>query len=285
MYDFTHEFAPSQSLSHSSNTVETAQTSGSPPLPIDGLSRLREERWPFTVRIARDDVALQKAISMRQSAYGRHLPDLAASMGEAEDSDREAGSLVLVAEARLDAAPLGTMRIQTNQHSALHLEASASLPAWLSHCALAEATRLGVVAGPMGRLVKTALFKAFYQHCLLNGIDWMVITARPPLHRQYQALMFQDVFPGHGLIPMAHVGGIGHHVLALDVGGARTRWQAAGHPLLDFMCQTVHPDLQLHGALDRTPPAEASNDVPTQDLSFASETVGFEPSSYNVTMS
>lgn len=251
---------------------------------------MREERLPFTVTIASDEASLRDAAAMRQSAYGRHLPELAATLSEPEPSDREPGSVVLVARARLDGAVLGTMRIQTNRFAPLHLEDSAPLPDWLGQAGLAEATRLGIVAGPVGRVVKTTLFKAFYQYCLLSGIDWMVITARPPLHRGYEALLFQDVFPGQGLIPMEHVGGIGHRVLALEVAQARPQWQAVGHPLFDFMCLTYHPDLRLgvpqaqdlrpagaSAAMAVQPPAIAPGSTAgahLRDLSFGADAVG-----------
>ncbi|VVE11187.1 N-acyl amino acid synthase FeeM domain-containing protein [Pandoraea anhela] len=259
---------------------------------------LREERLPFVVSIASDEPALRDAVAMRQAAYGRHLPELAATLSEPEASDREPGAIVLVARARLDGAVLGTMRIQTNRFHALHLEDSAPLPEWLGSAALAEATRLGVAAGPVGRVVKTALFKAFYQYCLLSGIDWMVITARPPLHRQYEALMFTDVFPSQDLIPMAHVGGIGHRVLALDVAQARTRWEAAGHPLFAYMCLTHHPDLRLGmpGEQDRPvepdvaqrraevgpEPVEASVGAHLRDLSFGADEVRCVAAGYSL---
>ncbi|VVE62430.1 hypothetical protein PCA31118_01009 [Pandoraea captiosa] len=260
-----------------------------PVADLPQTTALREERLPFVITIASDESSLRDAVAMRQAAYGRHLPDLAATLSEPETSDREPGAIVLMARARLDGAVLGTMRIQTNRYQALHLEDSAPLPAWLDSAALAEATRLGVVAGPVGRVVKTALFKAFYQYCLLSGIDWMVITARPPLHRQYEALMFTDVFPGQDLIPMAHVGGIGHRVLALDVAQARTRWQSAGHPLFAYMCLTHHPDLRLgmpgqnaeeeavsvaeRGREVGPVPVEANVGAHLRDLSFSADEV------------
>ncbi|VVE45367.1 hypothetical protein PCO31110_04435 [Pandoraea communis] len=257
--------------------------------PVSDLSAMREERLPFIVTIAGDEATLRDAAAMRQAAYGRHLPELAATLSEPEASDREPGSIVLVARARLDGAVLGTMRIQTNRYQTLHLEDSAPLPSWLGNAALAEATRLGVVAGPVGRVVKTALFKAFYQYCVLSNIDWMVITARPPLHRQYEALMFVDVFPGQDLIPMAHVGGIGHRVLALDVAQARTRWQAAGHPLFAYMCLTHHPDLRLGGPGDEGDirgalPGEASIDAHLRDLSFGADEVRCVASGFSLTV-
>ncbi|VVE28883.1 N-acyl amino acid synthase FeeM domain-containing protein [Pandoraea terrigena] len=258
------------------------------PAPASDLETMREERLPFIVTIAGDEAALRDAVAMRQAAYGRHLPDLAATLSEPEPGDHEPGALVLVARARLDGAVLGTMRIQTNRYQPLHLEDSAPLPQWLDSAALAEATRLGVAAGPVGRVVKTALFKAFYQYCLLSGIDWMVITARPPLHRQYEALMFTDVFPSQGLIPMAHVGGIGHRVLALDVAQARARWQAAEHPLFAYMCLTHHPDLRLGvpGMQDgvRASSGEASVGAHLRDLSFGADDVRCSASGYSLTV-
>lgn len=262
----------------------------SPSMTVGELTGLREERLPFTVAIAHDEAGLRDAAWMRQAAYGRHLPELAATMGEPEDSDREPGAVVLVARARLDGAVLGTMRIQTNRFHALHLEESAPLPSWLGQAALAEATRLGVVAGPVGRVVKTTLFKAFYQYCLLSGIDWMVITARPPLHRGYEALMFQDVFPGQDLIPMSHVGGIGHRVLALEVAQARPQWQSTGHPLFAFMCQTYHPDLRLglpevrasESTLRVPTPLESNGGALLRDLSFGAEAVGCVPADFSL---
>jgi hypothetical protein len=279
---------PHRTSSAPASVAVSPSAPSAPPVPSAVLSTvgLREERLPFIVTIASDESALRDAVAMRQAAYGRHLPDLAATLGEPEPSDREPGAIVLVARARLDGAVLGTMRIQTNRYQPLHLEDSAPLPEWLDSAALAEATRLGVVAGPVGRVVKTALFKAFYQYCLLSGIDWMVITARPPLHRQYEALMFVDVFPSQALIPMAHVGGIGHRVLALDVAQARARWQAAGHPLFGYMCLTHHPDLRLgapdEGSVSQAVPVESSVGARLRDLSFGADAVGCVASGYSL---
>jgi hypothetical protein len=76
----------------------------------------------------------------------------------------------------------------------------------------------------------------------------MVITARAPLDRQYESLLFKDVFGAGEYIPMRHVGNIPHRVLAFEVGSARARWAAANHPLLNFMCGTHHPDIDLSDA-------------------------------------
>lgn len=205
----------------------------------------KEERLPFTVRLAQDESALQKAVWIRHAAYARHVPAFARTLEQAEALDMEEGVAVLLAESKLDGTPIGTMRIQTNRFRPLTLEQSVELPDWLHGRTLAEATRLGVTEERVGRVAKTVLFKAFYQYCLQNGIDYMVIAGRAPIDRQYDRLLFEDVYPGMGYIPLQHANNMPHRVLAFNVNTAQTRWAQAGHPLLDFMCHTHHPDIDL----------------------------------------
>ena len=214
-----------------------------------GRGEISVQRLPFTVRVVRYEPQLRKAIAIRQRAYERHLPALGALLGEPEVQDREPGSVVLLAESRLDGEPLGTLRIQTNRHRPLALESSVELPEWLSGASLAEATRLGIAEGRIGRMVKTMLFKAFYQYCLAAEIEWMVIGARSPLDRMYQALLFQDVFPDQGYIPLKHASNLPHRILAFELETAEARWRAARHPLLDLFVHTSHPDIERSGRL------------------------------------
>ncbi len=206
---------------------------------------LPEERLPFTIKIVSDQQALQKAVGIRHAAYSRHLPELAQNLLHFEAADLAPDTIVLLAESKLDGSPLGTMRIQTNRFKALGLEQSVTLPDWLQGRSLAEATRLGVTSNQIGKVVKTMLFKAYFEYCVENGIDWMVITARFPLDRQYDALLFQDVFLGRQFIPMQHVGNLPHRVMAFDVATARQRWAAAGHPLFGLIFEMHHPDLMM----------------------------------------
>lgn len=227
------------------------------PAVQDPLVLQKTERLPFTIRIVTDDHSLQKAVIMRQIAYGRHLPEFARGM-TVEGSDYEPGTVVLLAESKLDGGPLGTMRIQTNRFAPLAVEQSVQLPDWLLGTRMAEATRLGVAGGTIGRMVKIALCKALFMYCGQENIDWMVITARSPLDREYEAMLFGDVFGENEFLPMVHVGGLPHRVMAKPVAVARERWAAVNHPLFKFVFLTQHPDIDLSPA----------------DLSFERETVG-----------
>jgi hypothetical protein len=204
-----------------------------------------EELLPFTVRLVGDEASLQKAVAIRHSAYARHLPEFAETLKTAEPADYENGVVILLAESKLDGAALGTMRIHTNSYQPLPLESSVELPKWMQGAKLAEATRLAVTLDRAGQLVKTVLFKAYFQYCQAQGTEWLVITGRAPIDRQYDRLMFADVFPELGYIPLKHVGNLPHRIMYFHVGTAEKLWSVAKHPLLDFVCNTYHPDLCL----------------------------------------
>lgn len=218
---------------------------------------LNDERLPFTLRVARTEEDLWKAVRIRHSAYARHVPDFAATLVRPEATDFEDGVAVLLAESKMDGSPLGTMRVETNRHRPLALERSLELPDWLQGRPLAEAVRLGVTEERIGRVVKTALFKAYFLYCVEQGVDWMVIAGRSPIDRQYERLMFRDVYPGQGFIPLRHAAGMPHRVMAMQVSQAEPMWRAARHPLYDYVFRTRHEDISVF-APSHVAPAESA---------------------------
>lgn len=208
---------------------------------------MKEEALPFTIRVVSNIRDLEKAVRIRHAAYMRHVPGFAQELTLPENTDSEKGVVVLLAESKFDGSPVGTMRIQTNDYKPLSLEQSVALPEAYSTRRLAEATRLGVTQERVGRMVTTALFKAFFLYCRQNQIDHMVITARSPVDRQYDRLLFSDVYPELGYIPFKHVGGMPHRVMALDVNDAERLWSQARHPLLNFILHTFHEDISVVG--------------------------------------
>jgi hypothetical protein len=204
-----------------------------------------EEALPFTLKIVRTQAELVKAVLIRQAAYDRHLPDFAKSLVKPEAADFEKGTVVLLVESKEDGSPVGTMRIQNNAYKPLCLEQSINLPQRLKELPMAEATRLGVTNQAGGRLVTTALFKAFYMYCQQIGVEWMVIAGRAPVDRMYQRMLFDDVVPGQGFVPLAHANNLPHRVMSFNVKTAFEKWSAVDHPLLNFAALTHHPDITL----------------------------------------
>ena len=206
---------------------------------------MKNERLPFTVRPVRDRRDLDRAVQTRHQAYQRHVPILAATLKTAEPMDHSAGVVVLLAESKLDGSILGTMRIHTNEYGALPTERSVQLPAQFAHKRLAEATRLGVVTGTVGTVVKAALFKAFFRYCKRVDIDDMVIAGRAPLDRMYERLLFEEVFPGQGFVNLPHTGNLPHRIMFLNLHTAEARWALSKHRWFDYYIRTTHPDLDF----------------------------------------
>ena len=232
---------PVTSVDFQPHPIQTRESrSGAP-----SKKSMTEETLPFTVRLVRNEDDLNKAVYIRHSAYARHMPTVAETLKSPEKADVENGVVVLLAESKLDGSPLGTARIQTNQFRPLGLEQSVEFPDWLKGQSLAHVSRLGIVQGSGGRLVKLMLFKGLFKYWELNGIDWAVVAARPPLDRMYLQLLFGDVFPGQGYTPLAHMNDVPHRVMAFEVGTALERWKKANHPLTNFIFYTDHPDLDV----------------------------------------
>jgi hypothetical protein len=209
------------------------------------LSSLPTERLPFTIRRVETEDSLRKAIGIRHAAYARHVPEFARTLAAPEACDYEDDSIVLLAESKLDGTAIGTARIQTNAYRGLHVEESIALPDWLQGRRLAEVTRLGVAEGRIGHVVKVALMKAFFQYWQLSGTEYAIATGRVPIDRQYEQLLFSDVFGPGELIPLSHVGNMPHRVMAFEVATAEARWSEARHPLMKFVFHTNHPDIQI----------------------------------------
>lgn len=242
-----HPPLPSRAFGVASSALAGRTAGVQRPTRMDALNRMatKEERLPFWVRVVKNEADLRKAVHIRHAAYARHVPDLAHKLQEPEATDYEDGVVVLLAESKLDGSPLGTARIQSNRFRSLSVEQSVDLPAWMDGMHLAEVTRLGIVGGTMGRLVKTVLIKAAFQYCERQGIEQAIAAGRAPIDRHYEQLLFEDLFPAKGFIPLAHAGNLPHRVMAFDIGSGPARWQQAQHPALNFFCHTRHPDIDM----------------------------------------
>lgn len=205
------------------------------------------ENLPFTIRAVMTEGELSKAAAVRYQAYSRHVPEFAERMKEPEAVDFEEDSIVLLAESKLSRETIGTMRIRTNRHNPLSIEQSIELPDWLKGDVLADASRLAIPSQKNGLLVRIAIFKAYYLVCRQLDVDWMVIAARAPLDRMYDGLLFRDIWPERGFMPLAHASNIPHRAMILKVSDVEPLWHEKQHRLYDYFFHTVHPDINLNG--------------------------------------
>lgn len=206
--------------------------------------KLTTQTLPFVVRMASEG-DLEEVAALRASAYGKHMPGLAVRLREPEESDYELGCEVMVARSKFDGSLLGTLRTHANVFNPLPLQASITLPERYQRMRMVETTRLCVKGGPNSSLVRNVLFKALFQYCASQNVDWMMAAGRRPVDRIYDALLFADVGEPDVFHPMAHAGGVPHRVMSFSLLHAKANWAACHHPLYEFVIDTLHPDIDL----------------------------------------
>ena len=199
---------------------------------------------PFAVEVASVE-DLEQVAQLRAKSYGKHLPELGERLREPEAADFDPGCELIVARSKLDGELLGTMRMHTNAYAALPVQMSKALPERFTGTKMVEATRLCVPGSLGASLVRTALFKALHQYCLILDVDWIIAAGRRPIDRLYEGLLFTDVSTPGEFYPMAHAGNIPHRVMCMPSRSARVIWEARKHPLFGFAFVTQHPDINL----------------------------------------
>ncbi len=202
------------------------------------------ETLPFVVRMASQQ-DLGEVAALRAASYGKHMPELGAKLRQPEDSDYELGCEVIIARSKFDGSLLGTLRTHANVFKPLPLQSSMQLPERFQDVRMVETTRLCVKGSPNSSLVRNALFKALFEYCFAQRVDWMMAAGRRPVDRIYDALLFSDVGEPGKFRPMQHAGGVPHRVMCFSPADAQVNWAACQHLLYKFVFETRHPDIDL----------------------------------------
>lgn len=236
----------------SADTIATEQGSADVvvPRPISEVEPPDAVQLSFRVRIVRTEEHLSRAVEIRAASYGRHHPEVAELLRSAEEADRAPFALVLLAESKHDGSALGTLRIETNACGPLPIESLLPKESRYTGKTIAFVTRLAVRGGgPDATLVKLALFKALHRYCLACQIDWIVVTARPPMDRQYVRLGFVDVYARDTLVPIEWNENIPMRLMALEAISCEREWQRTRHPLYEFMFVDYTPDIEIFNSV------------------------------------
>lgn len=210
-----------------------------------GVAFEKTEDLPFRVRIAHPQADLKGILELRARAYGRHLPEMAKRLEQAEADDLRDDAVLLVAESKENGQLLGSVRLLTNIERPLCIQHEAKLPEYFHRSHLLEARRMTVLNEPRARIAMPALNKAIYEICHYCGIDIVLITARRPVDRLYRAMQFKDALQG-ALLPLPDVNNVPHIVLYREIESAENDVLAAAQwPFYDFMAKTHHPDIHI----------------------------------------
>ncbi len=204
-------------------------------------------RTGYGVRLVRTDEQLATICQLRTKAYGRRLPDMAASMSAPEAEDTEPGTFIFLATRLSDGAPVGTCRVQINVHKPLEFETALDLPLSFRGRLLAQGTRLAVAADGDNILVTKLLLKAVHQFCRGFQVAHVLVAAEAPRDRFYRAFGFREVFPGlRFLIASAP----NHECAILTFEFRRSEELLASNPgHIDFFLESYCPDIQIFSSL------------------------------------
>jgi hypothetical protein len=211
-------------------------------------SPVLEHSLPFRVGVVSNEEQLLRVQALRQMAYGRHLPEQAASFGMADPLDRLRDTTIFYAEDKLSGALVGSVRVQSNRTAALQIERSIELPPSRRGQMLAEITRLCVAPG-YDQPVRLAMVKASHLFCIAMQIGGVLAGSRRSLLRTYESLGFTDLFGDERMCPLLHAGGLPHRVLFRDTVTSEAMARERHHPDYDFVFRHYHPDIAIFDAL------------------------------------
>jgi hypothetical protein len=205
----------------------------------------RERQYlPFTVSLVATKDELARAVAVRATAFLRHNAPAADALRHGEKDDLRDDVVLLVARSKLDGGVLGTIRIQPNLRTPMHLESVISLSFPFNESRCVEFIRLGVLNGSSGRLVSFALAKASYEICRATQMDYIFVCSRAPVDTMYRRYMFDDFLEGRKL-ELHYAPGVPHTVLCLPVAEAEERWRLRSPQVHKFFVETDHPDLRV----------------------------------------
>jgi hypothetical protein len=211
-------------------------------------SPVLEHSLAFRVGVVSNEEQLLRVQALRQMAYGRHLPEQAASFGMADPLDRLADTTIFYAEDKRSGALVGSVRVQSNRTAALQIERSIELPPARRGQMLAEITRLCVAPG-YDQPVRLAMVKASHLFCIAMQIGGVLAGSRRSLLRTYESLGFTDLFGDERMCPLLHAGGLPHRVLFRDTVTSEAMARERQHADYDFVFRHYHPDIAIFDAL------------------------------------
>ena len=232
-------------------SVETSQRNLRevvPSLVSRARPRLAESVLPFTIGVVSTEAQLLRVQALRATAYGHHLPGMAATFARPDPVDLQDDIILFYAEDKQSGALVGSARIQINRRNPLQIERSLELPSHLAGQLLSETTRMIVLPG-YNHPVRLALVKACQLYSTAMQISGALAGARHSLLRQYKALGFRDLWNDERMVPLMHGGGLPHRILFRDLVVAESESRLNNQPYYNFLFTIYHPDIRVFETL------------------------------------
>jgi len=185
----------------------------------------------FRVRTAKTREDLKKMYDVRWEGYRIYFSNRSEVIDEC---DFDPHCTLLIAEDENNNM-VGTMRILDRRNGRLEIDDHIQLEAIFSEDELqcCEATRFSVPKQPDSKEIKWLLIKAIICYCQLNEVNYIIMSSRPELARDYLTMLFRDA-RDPGIYYHHDLGDTEHHSYILDIPNARDELKRSNPMLHDF---------------------------------------------------
>jgi hypothetical protein len=212
------------------------------------------QELPFSIVISRDDATSSRLLATRVRAFNRHAHPFKNS--EYFQSTLKADSaLLLSAELKTSGESVGSVRIESNATERFYFENEVTTDDLEKKIVSICASRLSATEGPLGKVVKLALAKAFYLYAHANQCAFVYGFVDKPRLRLYRNLGFEPALEGNPNLSLKCHDYLPMQLVRSEVGSFQTRLLDSDKALAEFMFDTRHPDIKVFssvGSLSQT---------------------------------
>jgi hypothetical protein len=214
------------------------------------LNRSNPPERSFRVRLARTPRDIKRAISIRPEKYAKHDPSFLLELVGAEADDVSADSIVIIAEDVERGDVLGTFRMEGNFNSAIYEEHIPEIKQHVPRGRLVSVSRLVVSSIDTRSEIKFALFKAAVKLCQAFQVNWLIVSALPPMDRQFgSVLAFEHLLPAGHYFERPDVPGAKFLLMGLEIAKSNENMLRHDPGLFRYFFEEFTPEIEIFGSL------------------------------------
>ncbi len=223
----------------------------------------------FRIKLARMPQDIRRVISIRPEKYARRAPDYLDSLYSAESEDVTPGAVIVFAEDIRTGEVLGTLRLESNFSHPLKEELIDELSTYLPKGRLLTISRLVILSKLARSDIKYAMFKAATKICQVLQVNWVIVTALPPMDQQFvHVLAFDYLMPSEQTFAEPGFPDRRFCLLGLEVSRFSEVWEVHNPKVRKYFLEDHSPELELFSSLTSTMTLQRRTDRSIKD-SFA----------------
>jgi hypothetical protein len=205
---------------------------------------------------------VSKSAVVRHSAFRRHAhPFSAETEALVDDIDEGADTVVFMARCKQTGEALGSARVTECNDISVLLSAEERIPEMYHDRDALLFSRLAVVSGARGRLVRAAIGKAAFLYSIARQSELTFAFVAPPRERLYYRDGFKNMMPNDILCNFRANSGISSRILFIDNWKYEKLLSEINRPLHSFIFSDRHPDILVFESISGSTRVRRRSDV------------------------